>query len=128
MHASRPGATFQVASQFNCLEFTSFHQQPENGIEIYEFDGMYYLTSYIHIYTHTYIYTYIYIYIHIHTYIHLYARTYIHTYIHIYTYIYHMMMCAVCKVPRDLLVRWHVLREQRSGTILCRYSDRAMAL
>eukprot|EP01036_Dinobryon_divergens_P029959 gene29959-39135_t len=39
MHASRSGATFQVASQFNCLEFTSFHQQPENGIEIYEFDG-----------------------------------------------------------------------------------------
>ena len=39
MHASNPGATFQAASQFNCLEFTSFHQQPENGVGIYEYDG-----------------------------------------------------------------------------------------
>jgi len=57
MHASNPGATFQVASQFNCLEFTSFHQQPENGVGIYEYDGTVNVHRipyiHIHIYMHT---------------------------------------------------------------------------
>lgn len=37
-HARNPGATFQVASQFNCLEFPSPATTPEDGITQYEGD------------------------------------------------------------------------------------------
>ena len=39
MHAAHPGALFQAASQFNCLEFASPHAVPEQGVTIYEDDG-----------------------------------------------------------------------------------------
>jgi len=35
---SSEGALVQVASQFNCLEFSNPHKVPEDGITIYEFD------------------------------------------------------------------------------------------
>jgi len=38
MHSQYGGAVFQVASQFNCLEFTTFHQTPECGVDIYQYD------------------------------------------------------------------------------------------
>lgn len=37
-HASHPGATFQAASQFNCLEFSAPSVTPEDGIAGYEHD------------------------------------------------------------------------------------------
>ena len=39
MHAIHPGATFQVASQFNCLEFPSARVLPEDGISNYQYDN-----------------------------------------------------------------------------------------
>jgi hypothetical protein len=38
MHAKYPNAVFQAASQFNCLEFPSFHVIPEDGITAYYSD------------------------------------------------------------------------------------------
>ena len=38
LHHKCPGSLFQVASQFNCLEFPSPHQKPEDGISRYVFD------------------------------------------------------------------------------------------
>lgn len=37
-HANYPGAVFQAASQFNCLEFSSWKSLPENGLTIYAHD------------------------------------------------------------------------------------------
>lgn len=37
-HAKFPGAVFQAASQFNCLEFSSWKSLPESGVTIYEYD------------------------------------------------------------------------------------------
>lgn len=37
-HAKYPGAVFQAASQFNCLEFSSWKSLPESGVGIYAFD------------------------------------------------------------------------------------------
>lgn len=37
-HVRSPGALFQAASQFNCLEFVNPHQIPENGIYRYQND------------------------------------------------------------------------------------------
>ena len=39
MHAINPGATFQAASQFNCLEFISPDITPEHGVTCYAKDG-----------------------------------------------------------------------------------------
>jgi hypothetical protein len=39
MHSDNPGATFQAASQFNCLEFPSPDITPECGITGYAFDN-----------------------------------------------------------------------------------------
>lgn len=38
-HAKYPGALFQAASQFNCLEFPSASTIPENGVTNYMYDG-----------------------------------------------------------------------------------------
>eukprot|EP01063_Lacrimia_lanifica_P007658 TRINITY_DN1492_c0_g2_i1.p1 TRINITY_DN1492_c0_g2~~TRINITY_DN1492_c0_g2_i1.p1 ORF type:complete len:414 (+),score=152.04 TRINITY_DN1492_c0_g2_i1:48-1244(+) len=38
MHAGNPGCMFQAASQFNCLEFVSTKQNPEDGISRYAMD------------------------------------------------------------------------------------------
>ena len=38
MHNENPGATFQAASQFNCLEFGSPHVTPEYGVSSYAYD------------------------------------------------------------------------------------------
>ena len=38
MHSEHPGATFQAASQFNCLEFGSPHVTPEYGVACYAYD------------------------------------------------------------------------------------------
>jgi hypothetical protein len=38
MHNENPGATFQAASQFNCLEFGSPHVTPEYGVTSYAYD------------------------------------------------------------------------------------------
>lgn len=38
MHSENPGAVFQVASQFNCLEFPSMHATPEDGVTDYSYD------------------------------------------------------------------------------------------
>jgi hypothetical protein len=38
IHAKYPNAVFQAASQFNCLEFPSFHVIPEDGITAYYSD------------------------------------------------------------------------------------------
>jgi hypothetical protein len=35
MHASSPGALFQAASQFNCLEFSNQYVTPEHGVTQY---------------------------------------------------------------------------------------------
>lgn len=37
-HAKHPGALFQAASQFNCLEFPSAAGTPEDGVTAYAFD------------------------------------------------------------------------------------------
>lgn len=37
-HHRHPHATFQAASQFNCLEFPSYHVNPEDGITAYSTD------------------------------------------------------------------------------------------
>ena len=38
-HSKNPGALFQVASQFNCLEMINPRNTPELGITIYEYDN-----------------------------------------------------------------------------------------
>lgn len=38
MHYEFPNATFQAASQFNCLEFSSAQTTPEKGVTRYQFD------------------------------------------------------------------------------------------
>lgn len=38
MHSENPGATFQAASQFNCLEFGAPHVTPEYGVSSYAYD------------------------------------------------------------------------------------------
>ena len=38
-HSRNPGALFQVASQFNCLEMMNPRNTPELGITIYEYDN-----------------------------------------------------------------------------------------
>lgn len=38
LHHQNPGATFQVASQFNCLEFANPNMTPEDGISRYDCD------------------------------------------------------------------------------------------
>lgn len=38
LHHQYPNSVFQVASQLNCLEFSSPNMNPENGITDYEFD------------------------------------------------------------------------------------------
>lgn len=38
MHHENPGATFQAASQFNCLEFGAPHVTPEYGVSSYAYD------------------------------------------------------------------------------------------
>ena len=38
-HSKDNNAIFQVASQFNCLEFMSFRSKPEHGISIYSYDN-----------------------------------------------------------------------------------------
>lgn len=38
LHAKKPGATIQAASQFNCLEFVSANVTPEEGITGYAYD------------------------------------------------------------------------------------------
>jgi hypothetical protein len=38
VHAQHPGAVFQAASQFNCLEFPSWQCLPEHGVAAYEHD------------------------------------------------------------------------------------------
>ncbi len=35
MHAENPNATFQAASQFNCLEFCNPKLVPEEGVTFY---------------------------------------------------------------------------------------------
>lgn len=37
-HAKYPGALFQAASQFNCLEFSNSRVTPEMGVSCYEYD------------------------------------------------------------------------------------------
>lgn len=39
LHAQNLGAVFQVASQFNCLEFSSPRALPEHGVENYKYDN-----------------------------------------------------------------------------------------
>jgi hypothetical protein len=39
MHRQYPGATFQAASQFNCLEFASPDYTPEDGVTVYGNDN-----------------------------------------------------------------------------------------
>lgn len=39
LHSRYPGATFQAASQFNCLEFISPSMLPEHGITVYAYDN-----------------------------------------------------------------------------------------
>lgn len=39
LHSENPGATFQVASQFNCLEFPYPETTPEDGVTCYSLDN-----------------------------------------------------------------------------------------
>ena len=39
LHSLHPGATFQAASQFNCLEFPNPDCTPENGVSMYAHDN-----------------------------------------------------------------------------------------